>query len=77
MSGVQSFSGRIEATSQNKKIPKSVREKQLLHLQDEVETLKDRIYWLEDELEEANDTIYRLEHGLPVAWGCRREVDAF
>jgi predicted nucleic acid-binding Zn-ribbon protein len=75
--GEQSLFAEIEVTSQDKKVPKSViREKQVLYLQDEVETLKDQINWLEDEIEEANDTIYRLEHGLPVAWGCGREADA-
>ena len=58
-----------DSTSQEKKVSTNViREKQLLALQDEIDTLSDRIKWLEDELEEANDVIYRLVHGLPVDW---------
>ena len=58
-----------DSTSEEKKVStNAIREKQLLALQDEVETLRDRNTWLEDELEEAKDVIYRLEHGLPVDW---------
>lgn len=57
------------STSEEKKVSTNViREKQLLALQDENATLRDRINWLEDELEEARDDISRLEHGLPVEW---------
>jgi predicted nucleic acid-binding Zn-ribbon protein len=58
-----------DSTSQEKKVSTNViREKQLLALQDEIDTLSDRNKELEDELEEANDVIYRLVHGLPVDW---------
>lgn len=58
-----------DSTSQEKKVPTSaIREKQLLSLQDEIDTLSNRNKELGDEFEEANDVIYRLVHGLPVDW---------
>lgn len=58
-----------DSPSKEKRVSTSViREKQLLALQDEVATLRDRNKWLEDELEEAYDDIFRLEHGLPIEW---------
>ena len=58
-----------DSTSKEKKVSTSViREKQLLALQDEIDTLRDCNKALQDELEEANDVIYRLVHGLPVDW---------
>jgi predicted nucleic acid-binding Zn-ribbon protein len=57
-----------ETISQHKKLSlRSIREKQISYLDDEVETLKECINWLEDELEKANDIIYRLEYDLPVS----------
>jgi hypothetical protein len=54
--------------SQHKKpSQRSIREKQISYLEDEVETLKECINWLEDELEKAKDIIYRLEHDLSVS----------